>query len=156
MAKVRSQGTEVYLLDATNTGNEVRKINQVTAIPTLSDGPANEIDVTNLDSVRTETINGLPSGQELTFPLQYDPSDEGHQELLALKGSASEARILVCLSESATQPTYSSGYTIPTDRTVIDITGPLRDFAISADLDDVVTAEVTIRTGSGFSITEAA
>lgn len=156
MPRLRTQKSEIFILDDTDTGNEVLKVNQVTALPPLTDGPANEIPVTNLDSERVETMNGLPAGQEMTISVQYDPSSPSHQKLLDAKGGG-DLRFFIGLSDAATIPTFAaSSYTIPTDRSHADFTAIVRDFSIQGDIDDVVTAEILIRTTATFAFVEAA
>ena len=77
---LKTQGTEIYLLDDTDTGNEVRKLGNITDLGEF--GPvAGDIDVTNLDSTAKEYFSGLVDNGTITIGFNYDPADVSQQTL---------------------------------------------------------------------------
>lgn len=153
MAKVKTQGTELYLLDDTDSGNEVRKIGSITGFSGIG-GEAGEIDVTDMDSVAREFVTGLQDNGTVNINFDYDPQDESQQTLDALVGGANK-RFLVALSESDTQPTYSSTYTLPTDRTTFDFSAGVRSFQLDASADDAWRGTTNLRVSGDITKTPA-
>lgn len=138
MATLKTQGTEFYVLDATDTGNEVTKIGQITSFDiTDSDDP--QITTTNFDSTRQEFESGLPGELGSSIGFDYDPSGVGVEKLRAARNAGTRLRIFVAGSESTTQPTFAtSTFTLPTDRTTWDIdTARITSFDLDASADDI-------------------
>lgn len=153
MAKVKTQGTELYLLDSTDSGNEVRKIGSITGFSGIG-GEAGEIDVTDMDSVAREFLTGLKDNGTVSINFDYDPQDESQQTMDALVGGANK-RFLVALSESSTQPTYGSDFTLPTDRTTFDFTAGVRSFQLDASADDAWRGTTNLRVSGDITKTPA-
>ena len=143
MAKVKTQGTELYLLDDTDSGNEVRKIGSITGFSGIG-GEAGEINITNMDSVAQEFLTALKDNGTVNVNFDYDPQDESQQTLDALVGGANK-RFLVALAESDTQPTYSSTFDLPTDRTTFDFNAGVRSFQLDASADDAWRGTTNLR-----------
>lgn len=154
MAALKTQGTEIYILDDTDSGNEVRKIGQITGFSGVG-GQAGEIDVTDMDSTAREFLAGLKDNGTVSINVNWDPQDASHTTLDALVGGASK-RIFIACSESATQPTYSAGYTLPTDRTTLDFTGSILSFSKDAETDNVWRGSLQIRVSGAITTTAAA
>lgn len=152
MATLKTQGTEVYILDDTDTGNEVRKIGQITNVGEFSPS-TNEIDITNMDSTKKEFVNGLTDNGSLTLQYDFDPQDASQANLLSRQGGANVRFIIAC-SESATQPSYSGGYTLPTDRTTFDFVAGVQNVGKGAQVDDVWRGSFTLRVSG--EVTETA
>lgn len=154
MAKLKTQGTEIYLLDSTDSGNEVRKIGQITGGSGVG-GEAGEIDVTDLDSTAMEYLTGLKDNGSLTLNVNWDPQNTSHQTVDALVGGANK-RFLICCSESTTDPTFGSDFTLPTDRTVLDFEMGIRSFQKDFTTNEVWRGTITGRISGDITITPAA
>ena len=153
MAELKTQGFELFLLDSADTGNEVRKIAQVSAVSGLG-GSSTEITTTNFDSARQEFLVGLADSGSLTVNLDFDPQDAGHTTLQSLQGGANK-RFFLAGSEAGTDPTYSMSYTLPTDRTSWDFNAGVQQFQLDMNADDVVRGTVTLRISGAVTFTAA-
>lgn len=153
MATLKTQGTELYILDEANSGSEVEKIGNITGGSGVG-GTAGEITATNLDSTSQEFVVGLKDNGTVSLNLDWDPSDTSHQSLDSLVGGANK-RFLICGSEGTTQPTYSSTFDIPTDRTTLDFDGGVLSFQKDFGTDDIWRASVDVRVSGDITITAA-
>lgn len=138
MATLKTQGTEFYVLDSTDSGNEVTKIGQITSFD-ITDNDDPQITTTNFDSVRQEFESGLPGELSSSIGFDFDPGGLGIEKLREARNSGTRLRIFVAGSESNTQPTFSAGtFTLPTDRTTWDInTARITSFDLDASADDI-------------------
>jgi len=75
---VLSKGFELYVEDPDTPDSWIR-VGLVTAMPSLSDGTQENVEVTNLSSLFKEFINGLadPTSVESTVEADFDLSDAG-------------------------------------------------------------------------------
>lgn len=153
MATLKTQGTELFLLDETNSGSEVQKIGQITGFSGVG-GTAGEINATNFDSTAQEFVTGLKDNGTVSINLDWDPQDASHVSLDNLVGGANK-RFVICCSEAGTDPTYTSTFELPTDRTVLDFNGGVLSFQKDAGTDDVWRASVSIRVSGAITITPA-
>lgn len=153
MATLKTQGTEIYILDATNSGSEVLKVGQVTGGSGVG-GEAGDIDVTNLDSVAREFRTGLKDNGSVSLNVDWDPSDASHQAIEDLVGG-DNVRVLIAGAEADTEPTYTSDFTIPTDRTTLDFDAGILSFQKDFSTDDVWRASISMRVSGGITIQAA-
>lgn len=154
MATLKSQGTEIFILDSADTGNEVRKIGQITGFSGVGSGSATEIETTNFDSTAKEFVVGLRDNGSISINLDWDPQDASHDTLNDLVGGANKRFFIAC-SEAATDPTFSATYTLPTDRTTIDFQAGVVSFQLDAGTDDVWRGSVELRISGALTITAA-
>jgi hypothetical protein len=151
---LKTQGTEIWLLDATDTGNEVRKLGNITDVGEF--GPtAGDIDVTNMDSSSMEFFAGLVDNGTITIGFNYDPANVTQQTLTALAGGKNVQFVIGC-SESATQVTYSAGFVIPTDRTTFDFNGNVQGMPKGASVNEIWRGTISIRVSGDITTQEAA
>jgi len=153
MSELKTQGTHLFLLDDADTGNEVRKLGQITG-GTGVGGEAGEIDVTDLDSEAMEYLTALKDNGSLSLNVNWDPQNQSHQTIDALVGGDNK-RILICCSESATDPSFTSAFVLPTDRTVLDFTAGIRAFQKDFTTNEVWRASITMRISGDITITPA-
>lgn len=153
MATLKTQGTSLYILDETNSGNEVQKIGQITGFSGVG-GTAGEITATNFDSTAQEFVTGLKDNGTISINLDWDPADASHQTLDSLVGGDNKRFFIAC-SEAATDPTFSSTFTLPTDRTTLDFVGGVLSFQKDASTDDIWRGSVSIRVSGDITITPA-
>lgn len=78
-------GYNAYTSGGTVTELTMTDIGEVTGIPTMFDGTADDIDVTNLQSVEKEFLIGLPDAGNVTLELTLANVDVGQAALLAAK-----------------------------------------------------------------------
>jgi len=150
---LKTQGTEIYILDDTNSGNEVQKIANITGGSGVG-GTAGEIDVTDLDSLAREFRAALKDNGTVSLNINYDPSEASHVTLDGLVGG-DNVRFLIATSEADTAPSYSSEFTLPTDRTTLDFDGSVLSFQKDFETDAVWTGSVSIRVSGDITITPA-
>lgn len=153
MATLKTQGTEIYILDDTNSGSEVEKLGQITGFSGVG-GQAGEIDVTDLDSTAREFVAGLKDNGTVSINVNWDPQDASHITLDGLVGGSNKRFVIGC-SESAADPAYTSTFTIPTDRTTLDFNGSVLSFQKDAETDNVWRGTLTIRVSGAITITAA-
>lgn len=140
---LKVQGTEIWLLDAADSGSEVRKIGNITAIGDVG-GSAGEIECTNFDSTSKEFLTGLKDNGSITISYNYDPQNAAQTTLKALEGGANK-RFVIGLSEAATDVTYTSVFVIPPDRTTFDFSAGVQSMTKGGALDDIWRGTITLR-----------
>lgn len=151
---LKTQGTEIFLLDATDSGNEVRKLGNITDISEF--GPtAGDIDVTNMDSTAMEYFQGLVDNGTVTIGFNYDPANVTQQTLNDLAGGTNKRFVIAC-SEAATDVTYTSLFVIPTDRTTFDFTAGVQGMPKGASVNDVWRGTISLRISGAITTQEAA
>ena len=147
---LKTQGIQYYLLDASDTGNEVRKIENVTSITGVG-GTAGTIEVTNFESVAKEFVTGLKDSGTVSFGLNYDPAATGQETLLGLVGGDNK-NFIICGPESTTAPSYSSGFTYPPDRTYILFEAGVQGMPFDMNTDDVWRMNCTLLVSGDYTI----
>ena len=153
MAVLKTQGTELFLIDEADTGNEVRKIGQLTG-GTGVGGEAGEIDKTDLDSQAMEFVTALKDNGTASLNVNWDPQNTTHQTIDALVGGPNK-RVLICCSESEVAPAFTSALTLPTDRTVIDLTVGFRSFPKDFTSNEIWRGSISVRVTGEITITPA-
>lgn len=153
MAELKTQGTEFFILDAANSGAEVQKIAQITGFSGVG-GQAGEIDVTDMDSTAREYLAGLKDNGTISLNVNWDPANASHVTLDSIVGGA-EKRFVIGCSDGTTDPSYTSTFTIPTDRTTLDFQGSVLSFQKDAETDNIWRGTVTIRVSGAITITAA-
>lgn len=153
MAELKTQGVELFLLDATNSGSEVQKIGKVTSISGVG-GSAGEIDITNFDSTAKEFLVGLKDSGTVSLSYNYDPDDAGQTTMFSIEGGANK-RFVICGGEAGTDPSYTSLFVIPTDRTTIDFTAGVQSNQIDMSTDDAYRVSSSLRVSGAYTITAA-
>lgn len=150
---VRTQGTELYVIDAsvTSSEEELYKMACPTGITGLG-GPRDQIEDTCLDTTDEKTFQaGLGNPGQVTVPFNMIPRNGSHQALFAWKQSGLNMKWLVCLSESTTQPTVDTdgNFVKPTDRTTIGFTAFVSDVNIDIATNEIVKGTLLLqRSGS--------
>jgi len=131
---LESQGTKLYIQ---NTGVSPVAYQAITEVGNLSGpgGSGNVIDVTDLDSTAKEKRMGLNDEGQLSFDINYIPTNTQHALLRTNRAARTETSFRLDFTDSPiTQWTFSAF-----------ITG----FSVSNTVDDVMKASVTLEiTGS--------
>jgi hypothetical protein len=150
---VKTQGTELFVIDAsvTSSEEEMYKIACPTGISGLG-GARDQIEQTCLDTTGDkEFAAGLGNPGQVSVPFNLIPRNNSHQFLFAWKEAGVNMKWLVCLSESATQPSVDTDgeFVKPTDRTTIAFTAYVADVNIDLATNEIVRGTLTLqRSGS--------
>lgn len=146
---VKTQGTELYVIDAsvTSSEEELYKIACPTGITGLG-GARDQIEDTCLDTTDEKTfVAGLGNPGQVSVPFNLIPRNGSHQFLFAWKQAGANMKWLVCLSESATQPTVDTDgeFVKPTDRTTIAFTAFVSDVNIDIATNEIVKGTLLLQ-----------
>lgn len=141
--EIRSQGTEVFVVDPAATGAEIIKLGNITTVGEYGK-LAPDIVTTNLDSLAVEKISGLADNGDFPVTLNVAEGDAGHEFLEDKAGTATRYQIIVADSTGVAPPTFSAGSAVmPTDRTVRHFLASIKSFRIQGiSPDSVVAAQV--------------
>lgn len=93
-------------------------------------GSAAVIDVTDLSSLAKEKRMGLADEGQLSFVINYIPSDTEHAALRAARASRAETNFQILFTDTGT--------------TTWDFSGFVTNFSVSGSVDGVIEANVTI------------
>lgn len=151
---IRTQGTELFFLDESNTtsDDELIKVTCATGITGLG-GPRDQVESTCLDTVGDkEFMPGLGNPGQVSVPINFIPTAAAHAALLQLKEDGTTLDWMICLSNGTALPTPDSdgGITPPaTGRSYFTFSGFVADFNIDIATNEIVRATLTIqRSGS--------
>lgn len=151
---IRTQGTELFFLDTSNTtsDDEIIKVQCATGITGLG-GPRDQIESTCLDTTGDkEYMPGLGNPGQVSVPINFIPTSEAHAALLQLKEDGTTLSWLIALSNGSGDPVPDSdgGITPPASgRSYFTFSGFVADFNIDIATNEIVRATLTIqRSGS--------
>jgi hypothetical protein len=149
MAYVKSQGTEIFYVSAPTV---VTKIAQVVELPEAGGGPADEIEVTHLDSLMKEFIAGLSDNQPITFPVRFDPAL--HTALWTLKNSGVVVPIMIAFADGTGTPTAAAGaFSALSTRSNLRGQAFVQNFTWNNPANSVLNSTVTLRPTGLFTFT---
>lgn len=131
MAKLKSQGTGIYLGDGASP-QVYTEIAQVTNI-SGPDGSANEIDVTTLDSAAKEYLIGLADEGNVTLDVVFDSATTAtqHAALRTARNNGTTQHFQIRLTDSP--------------RTTLTFDGLVSAFSLDVQTDDAIRASYTLR-----------
>lgn len=146
---VKTQGTELFVIDASVTASEEElvKMSCPTGITGLG-GARDQIEDSCLDTVGDKTyVAGLGNPGQVSVPFNLIPRQSSHQNLFAWKASGTTMKWLVCLSESATDPTVDTdgNFVKPNDRTTIEFEAYVADVNIDIATNEIVRGTLTLQ-----------
>lgn len=146
---VKTQGTELYLVDRTVTSSDPDLIKMAcpTGVQGLG-GAKDQIETTCLDTVGDkEYAGGLGNPGVVTVPFNLIPREHSHQILLELKRSGPILDWIACLSEGTSAPTLDSNGAIvaPADRSSFVFQGYIADVNIDVATNEIVRGTLTIQ-----------
>jgi hypothetical protein len=153
--ELRTQKTQVFLLNTVDTTGDVEEIKNVTDVGEF--GPqADDIDATNLMSDAKEYFVGLPDNGQADLQINFDPTDPVHQLLNDIAGTANRLQFMVCLSDGTASPTEVSGVlTAPANRTSAKFTASVKSFRGSVKANDLIRDTCSLRISGAISWTYA-
>lgn len=145
--EIKSQGTELYLLDTDNS--TVLKIECINSFEGLG-GSAGDIDVTCFDDLRARRfLTGLIDNGSATFGFAYDPTSESQQRIAELAGGGIYKWAIGLSDAYGVAPTYDAGpppdFDLPSGRSWFVFDGSIQQYQRSAAIDDVWRISATLR-----------
>ena len=146
----KTQGTELWFQDP-DSGLAV-KVGCITSF-TGGGSPADQIDVTCMDSDAREFVAGMKSPGQSTFGINFDMDDTSHLRLNELFESGEVLHWAVGWGDFTPGPpangapptTDSSGFVTPTSRSWILFDGYVADIPLDAQLNGVWTSTVALQ-----------
>jgi hypothetical protein len=151
---VKTQGTELFLADATATTPGLLRMTAPTGITGLG-GASDQIETTNLDDlVDRQYVRGLGNPGQVSVPFVLKPTDASHKRLIALQQSGDVLQWMVCLSDGTADPTYSSGtLTPPASRTSLAFLAYVSDVSIDVATNEVVRGTLSLQRSGAITTT---
>lgn len=143
--EIRTQKTQVYLLNTVDTTGDVEEIKNVTDVGEF--GPqADDIEATNLMSDAKEYFVGLPDNGQADLQINFDPTDPVHQLLNDIAGTANRLQFMVAFSDGTGAPTDVGGVlTAPVNRTTAKFTASVKSFRGAVKANDLVRDTCSLR-----------
>ena len=144
MAAIKSQGTELYFIDAKG---ELKKLTCPTGITGINSGSKSQINSTCLsDTVDEQFVGGLRSPGAVSIPYNVHRKDESHIALDTLDKSGDLTDFMVCLSDGTTAPTLTSGAIIaPTGRTCVAFKAYISENTWDVAQNEIVKGNLSIQ-----------
>jgi hypothetical protein len=143
---VKTQGTELFLIDTYSSEPAVVKMSCPTGISGLG-GPADQIDDTCLDADERTFVRGLANPGQVSVPFVFKPQAASHQLLFDLKEAGENLSWLICLSDGVSAPTLDSNdaFVVPADRTCFEFEAYISDINIDIATNEVVRGTLTLQ-----------
>lgn len=149
MAK-RTQGTELWFIDP-ESGLPV-KVGCITSL-NLGGSPADQIDVSCLDSTVREFMAGMKSPGQSSFGINFDMDDASHLRLNELYETGDVLHWAVGWGDHIPGPpaagapptSDTSGFVTPTSRSWILFDGYVADLPLDAQLNAVWTSTISLQ-----------
>lgn len=145
---VKTQGTELFMIETASASDPViTKMACPTGISGLG-GAKDQIEDTCLDNLVDKTyVSGLGSPGQVSVPFNLIPRDGSHQFLFTLKEAGTVLKWMMCLSESATDPTMDTDleFVAPADRTSFAFDAYIADVNIDVANNEIVRGTLTLQ-----------
>jgi hypothetical protein len=140
--EIRTQGTETWVLDTTQSPPALLKIGNVTGYGDF--GPqADDIILTNLESVRVEKIAGLPDDGDAT--LNINLADTAAHRFLSDNVGGDRFKWYFGYGDATTDPTIVADVlTPPSGRTGDRVTASIKSFRKQVNTNDVLRVTVAL------------
>lgn len=147
---MKTQGTRLYAIDPVD--DSVLSICVVSGID-IGSPSASEIPTTTLcDSVK-RYLAGMRDAADVSFTIDFDPSDANHLRLAELQASGDTIKFALGCSDGVAPPTVlTDEFVLPTTRTWVKFRGFLKDFPLSFSEDSVIKTQVGVRMDGGHTI----
>ena len=146
---VKTQGTELYFVDASVTSSQpdLIKLACPTGVQGLG-GAKDQIEITCLDTVGDkEYAGGLGNPGSVSVPFNFIPREFSHQNLLELKRAGETLKWIACLSESTEAPTLDTDGAIvaPTTRSSFRFDAYVADVNFDVATNEIVRGTLTLQ-----------
>lgn len=143
--KVKTQGTELFVLDETVSPSVVVEIGCPTNY-NPGGSTRDQIDTTCLGDTERTYESGLGTPAQETIELVFDPDDDSHRLLEAMQASGEKAQFYAGLSDGTNAPTASGGSLVAaTSRTGFVFEASVAGVSYAIPTNDVVRATVTLQ-----------
>lgn len=154
--ELKTQGTQLYLLDNGVSPAEVKRITNLSNIDGIG-GAASDIDVTNFDSTAREYLVGLVDNGQASFNFNLSPGSAVHQRLLAIRGG-SRYSWAVGMSDGTAAPTIAAGdvFSLPTGRSWLTFDASVQEATFTFQTDDAVRVQGSLRVSGSITFTPKA
>lgn len=154
--ELKTQGTQLYIMDTTPSPTVVTRIAAITSIDSLG-GPSSDIDITNLDSTAREYLVGLQDNGVANFGLNLRPADASHNLIYDLAGGARYLWAIGC-SDGTAAPTIAAGnvWSLPTSRSWFTFEASVQEATTSFTTDDAVRVQAGLRVSGSITFTAKA
>lgn len=154
---VATQGTELFVIDTVTVPltPAIVKMSCPTGITGLG-GARDQIEDTCLDTTGDKTFKaGLGNPGQVSVPFNLIPRNASHQTLFAFKAAGTVMDWVVCLSESATDPTLDTDDTfiLPVTRTTIEFSAFVSDVNIDIATNEIVRGTLTLQRSGDVTFT---
>lgn len=145
MAKLKTQGTELFVLDETVSPSVVVQIGCPTNY-NPGGSTRDQIDTTCLGDEERTYESGIGTPAQETLDLIFDPDDDSHRLLEAMQTSGEKAQFYVGLSDGTTSPTVSGGaLQAASSRTGYVFEASVAGVSYAIPTNDVVRASVSLQ-----------
>jgi hypothetical protein len=155
MAELKTQGTELFLLDTYSSPTRVLKIAKLTSVDSLG-GAASDIDITNLDSTAREYLVGLQDNGTASFGLNLDPAEESHEVMFAIAGGDRYSWALGCSDGTADATLNANAFQLATTRSWFTFTASVQEVTRAFAIDDAVRIQGGLRVSGAITFTPKA
>lgn len=154
--EIKTQGTELYVLDTTVSPVEVLKVANVISIDGLG-GQASDIDVTNFDDLRfRQFLAGLIDPGTSNANLNYDKSAESHAFVNANAGGARFRWAIGSSEDPGVPPTVNMGgtdFVLPATRSWFTFSASVNQLQFGFAIDDVIKLNSALRVSGEIVLT---
>lgn len=150
---IRTQGTQVYVLDKGGSNPVVLPIGCVTSLGNLTN-PREQIDVTCLESNAREFVAGLSTPGVMNVGLNFDPGSATHQRIVEMFQGSETFDIAIGFSDGTAPPTLDSDdeFDLPTSRSWIVYQNVYwQDVPLEFAVNDVVRATAAVQLNGDFT-----
>jgi len=149
---LKTQGTNLYFIDPDATGGPaVVAVGCVTSIGGISVA-RDQIETTCLEGVARTYEPGMPTPGQMTFGINFDPSDPSHARIFDLFKAGTKVDMALAYSDGTAPPTLDTSdlFDFPTTRSFIHFEDAyFADVPQDLALNSVVTSTVAVQL-SGF------
>jgi hypothetical protein len=153
MAKIKSQGTDLFVVDTATT---VAKLACITSFGGLG-GARSQIDVSCFSSVEMEYEGGMANPGQITVGGIYDTADSVFDKLITLKDSGETVEWYLGGSDDTTAPTAAASAIVPpSGRTGITFNGYVADITWDMAANGVWKYQLVIQRSGPWDLVPAA
>lgn len=147
MADLKTQGTELFVLNTLETTPKLVKLNCINSISGLGSGAKSQVKTTRLsEREENQYMPGLGEPGSISVPFIFNPNEQDHKVLNQLKASGKVASWLIALSDGTAAPTVTgSTMTPPADRTAVAFNGYVSELTIDLAENEAVRGTLTIQ-----------
>jgi hypothetical protein len=149
---VKSQGTRLYFIDRLLQSSPVlRYVVCATGIDGVGGGAKDQVDITCLDTQgMKQNRAGLGNPSVVSAPINFIPTAEAHQALMAYKEAGNSTRWMMLAPDGANpeaEPTIDSNEMIeaPADRTTASFDGFVNEVPINVGTNDIWRGTLNIQ-----------